>query len=124
MAGAALGKRERPGFWDDCRKARAMSTADSAKDRLVLVTGGTGFVGSHLVERLVGLGYRVRCLVRPSAGVRGWLSPEAQQRIVVGRIWLSRRNSGYNVAVGAAKTLRRVLQVRAVILKYKLGDVE
>jgi nucleoside-diphosphate-sugar epimerase len=30
----------------------------------VLVTGGTGFIGSHLVERLVDRGDRVRCLVR------------------------------------------------------------
>ncbi len=30
----------------------------------VLVTGGTGFIGSHLVERLVAAGARVRCLVR------------------------------------------------------------
>jgi nucleoside-diphosphate-sugar epimerase len=30
----------------------------------VLVTGGTGFIGSHLVERLVADGARVRCLVR------------------------------------------------------------
>jgi nucleoside-diphosphate-sugar epimerase len=28
------------------------------------VTGGTGFVGSHLVEELLGRGYAVRCLVR------------------------------------------------------------
>ncbi|MGB9606740.1 MAG: NAD-dependent epimerase/dehydratase family protein, partial [Bryobacteraceae bacterium] len=30
----------------------------------VLVTGATGFIGSHLAQRLVGLGARVRCLVR------------------------------------------------------------
>jgi len=30
----------------------------------VLVTGATGFIGSHLVERLVALGASVRCLVR------------------------------------------------------------
>lgn len=35
----------------------------------VLVTGGTGFVGSHLVERLVALGYRVRCLVRRTSSL-------------------------------------------------------
>ena len=29
---------------------------------LVLVTGGTGFIGSHLCEKLVGLGYQVRVL--------------------------------------------------------------
>ncbi|MCS7314045.1 MAG: NAD-dependent epimerase/dehydratase family protein, partial [Bryobacteraceae bacterium] len=30
----------------------------------VLVTGATGFIGSHLAERLVAMGARVRCLVR------------------------------------------------------------
>ena len=28
------------------------------------VTGGTGFIGSHLVERLLSRNYRVRCLIR------------------------------------------------------------
>ncbi len=34
-----------------------------------LVTGATGFIGSHLVERLIAAGYRVRCLVRPSSSL-------------------------------------------------------
>jgi NAD dependent epimerase/dehydratase len=33
----------------------------------ILVTGGGGFIGSHLVERLVSLGARVRALVRYNA---------------------------------------------------------
>jgi len=38
----------------------------------VLVTGATGFIGSHLVEALAGRGYSVRCLVRPSSDLR-WI---------------------------------------------------
>lgn len=42
--------------------------------RPVLVTGAGGFIGSHLVERLVGLGAQVRALVRyTSHGGWGWL---------------------------------------------------
>jgi nucleoside-diphosphate-sugar epimerase len=33
---------------------------------MILVTGGTGFIGSHLVERLVSLDQPLRCLVRHS----------------------------------------------------------
>ena len=38
--------------------------------RKVLVTGGAGFIGSHLCERLVGLGAEVICLDDLSAGKR------------------------------------------------------
>lgn len=38
--------------------------------RLVLVTGGAGFIGSHLVEALVGAGARVRVLDDLSSGKR------------------------------------------------------
>ena len=38
----------------------------------MLVTGGTGFVGSHLVETLVRRGWRVRLLLRETSSLR-WL---------------------------------------------------
>jgi len=38
-------------------------------DGLTIVTGGAGFIGSHLVDRLVARGERVRVVERPGAGV-------------------------------------------------------
>ena len=37
-----------------------------------LVTGASGFIGSHLVEALAARGYHVRCFVRPTSNLR-WL---------------------------------------------------
>mgnify|MGYP001606468653 CR=1 FL=1 len=51
----------------------------SLRDQLVLVTGAGGFIGSHLVERLVLEGAKVRAMVHYNAlGSWGWLdrSPE------------------------------------------------
>ncbi len=39
----------------------------------VLVTGATGFVGSHLVDLLLDRGYAVRCLVRKTSNLQ-WLA--------------------------------------------------
>ena len=52
-----------------------MSDSRVAKDALYLVTGGAGFIGSHLVERLIGGGARVRVLDDFSTGHRENLEP-------------------------------------------------
>jgi NAD dependent epimerase/dehydratase len=57
--------------------------------RRVLVTGGEGFIGSHLVERLVHEGAEVRTLVQYNAfGRFGWLDPavHVEVRVIPGDV--------------------------------------
>jgi acetylornithine/succinyldiaminopimelate/putrescine aminotransferase/nucleoside-diphosphate-sugar epimerase len=43
---------------------------DTSRDDVCLVTGASGFIGGHLVQRLAGAGTPVRCLVRASSDTR------------------------------------------------------
>ena len=55
-----------------------MGSVNQLHGQRVLVTGGGGFIGSHLCERLVELGADVRALVHyNSLGSRGWLDESA-----------------------------------------------
>jgi UDP-glucose 4-epimerase len=44
----------------------------------MLVTGGAGFIGSHLAERLHQSGYKVRVLDNLSQGRREWVQPSSE----------------------------------------------
>jgi UDP-glucose 4-epimerase len=55
-----------------------------AKPRLALVTGGAGFIGSHLVDALIAEGVRVRVLDNFSAGLRENVNPAAE--VIVGDV--------------------------------------
>jgi nucleoside-diphosphate-sugar epimerase len=50
----------------------------AANLRTVLVTGGAGFIGSHLVDALLNLGLRVRTIDNFASGMRENLNPRAQ----------------------------------------------
>lgn len=50
------------------------------RGRRVLVTGGTGFVGRHLLPRLIQAGADVSCLTRPGSGAAGSLPREVHRK--------------------------------------------
>src|SRR5436190_902886 len=52
--------------------------SNTEENRKVLVTGGSGFVGSHLVDQLVERGAHVRCLVRQSSNQKYLKDPRLE----------------------------------------------
>ena len=52
----------------------------------VLITGGAGFVGSHLADRLLARGDRVTVIDNFATGRRDNLSPHAKLRLIEGTI--------------------------------------
>ena len=53
---------------------------------LIALTGGTGFIGRHIIERLCRRGDRVRCLARDSSDRTGFESAEGQLEWVTGEL--------------------------------------
>jgi len=54
----------------------------SLKNAAVVVTGSTGFIGSHLIDYLVGHGCTIHALVRKTSDQR-WLNKSDQVKIHV-----------------------------------------
>src|SRR5689334_77510 len=53
------------------------TTATKNKQKTVLVTGGAGFIGSQLVDRLIADGHRVVVIDDLSQGKRSYVHPQA-----------------------------------------------
>jgi ornithine--oxo-acid transaminase len=67
IATATLRQRAGPKISEISAPTVGMPSRYPVRDDVCLVTGASGFVGGHLVERLVDEGLRVRCLVRATS---------------------------------------------------------
>jgi UDP-glucose 4-epimerase len=66
-------------------QAFAENWQPSARRRLFLITGGCGFIGSHLVDALLAMGHDVRVLDDLSTGKRSNI-PEDQVELIIGDV--------------------------------------
>src|SRR5262245_17729870 len=91
------------------------------KDKKVLVTGGGGFIGSHLVERLVNLGASVTSFAHyNSSGGRGLLDQLSLQdqnrvRVVAGDL---REYDGLEEAAAGAEIIFHLAAIIAIPFSY------
>lgn len=76
---------------------------------LVLITGGAGFIGSHLAETLAGEGYRVRVLDNLSTGRRSNIEP-LSDRIE----WIEGDASDFEVCQSATEGVDTVFHEAAI----------
>jgi len=59
---------------------------DTANGELALITGGAGFIGSHIAERLLADGYRVRILDNFSTGKRENIPQSPLMEVICGDV--------------------------------------
>jgi uncharacterized protein YbjT (DUF2867 family) len=84
---------------------------------MILVTGGTGFVGRHLVRRLCAAGEAVRCLVRPGSPGLEWLDSRPVE-VVTGHLLDA------DALTAACQRARRIIHLAAPIHEGRDAMVE
>jgi nucleoside-diphosphate-sugar epimerase len=97
-------------------------TQQLAANGITLLTGATGFIGSHVAERLANEGRRLRCLVRPGRRIPPWLDPARCEIIEASLLDRAAVRS-------AVRGVRTVIHIAGVTkakrsVEYDLGNVE
>ena len=81
----------------------------------VFVTGGTGFIGSHLVDELIKKNYTVKCLVRKTSNIK-WLKDKPVE-FINGDLWSEK------VLGNALKDVDYIYHVGGVTFAKKKGRI-
>jgi nucleoside-diphosphate-sugar epimerase len=91
---------------------------------LILVTGGTGYVGSHAIAALAGAGHRIRVLARSPDRIQAALEPLGVERVetvigeVTDRVTVERAFDGVDGVLHAASVFsmdpRKAAEMRSV----------
>lgn len=79
----------------------------------ILVTGGAGFIGSHIVDRLLDEGFKVKVLDNLSTGEKKNLAQHQNKRnfqFIEGDITKARRNLGYKPKAQIEKGLSELVK--------------
>lgn len=84
---------------------------------MILVTGATGFVGRHLVRRLLGAGETVRCFCRPGSSRIEWLRSQPVEAV------LGHLHDPESVAQ-ACRGVRQIVHLAAPIWEVRDAVVE
>lgn len=92
-----------------------MTSLGSVKERTCLVVGGAGFIGSHLVERLLDLGHRVHVVDDLS---RGRLAHLAQARSQPGRLKVEHHDVAQEGTVGL------ISRISPTVIYHLCGPVD
>jgi nucleoside-diphosphate-sugar epimerase len=86
---------------------------------MILLTGGTGFVGSHVLERLRADGAPVRCLVRPKAGRTVDAGSLGATEVVAGDL---ETGAGLEEALASVKTVIHLAGITKALRREEYYD--